>query len=235
MPHNRYFYPEDLAENALVTLSGEEGHHLVRVSRARLAEQIELVNGQGQLAKATIVSLSKQGAELSVDHVIQEDARPPVILALGISRMNHLEWIIEKGTELDATAFWLFPGRLSEKDSLSDNQQERLRHLAIAAMKQCGRWDLPTIELKSPLLQWTPISGTLLFGDLADDAPFIGDLSISFKPPVIWFIGPEKGFDETERAFLLNSMKAKGVRLHRNILRAETAPLVALSITKLIK
>ena len=146
--------------------------------------------------------------------------------------MNHLEWIIEKGTELNATAFWLFPGMLSEKDTLSDSQRDRAKHLAISAMKQCGRLDLPEIVIKPPLLQWSPLTGTLLFGDTAEDAPYLWDLPLP-KPlptPVIVFIGPEKGFDPKERAFLLNTMKASSMRLHPNILRTETAPLVALSL-----
>jgi 16S rRNA (uracil1498-N3)-methyltransferase len=150
--------------------------------------------------------------------------------------MNHLEWIIEKGTELNATEFWLFPGRLSEKGELSGNQQERLLHLALAAMKQCGRLDLPSIVLKPPLLQWGAIEGTLFFGDTAQEAPFLWEVPHlkPAKPPVVFFVGPEKGFDKKEHAHLTEGMGARGVRVHRNILRTETAPLTALSILQQI-
>jgi 16S rRNA (uracil1498-N3)-methyltransferase len=235
MPHNRYYCDASFLENQSLALSGDECHHLVRVLRAKHGDRLELVNGRGQLAYAIISDVKKHSAELQIEQVFQEStAKTPLILAMGIPRMNHLEWIIEKGTELNVTSFWLFPGLLSEKQDLSESQLTRTQHLAISAMKQCGRLDLPTIEIKPPLLKWTSMQGTLLFGDTSEDAPYFWELSLS-KPlpsPILWFIGPEKGLAPKERHFLLNTMKAKGVRLHRNILRTETAPLVALSLSQ---
>jgi 16S rRNA (uracil1498-N3)-methyltransferase len=233
MPHNRYYIDAPLQKDAAVALTGDEWHHLVRVLRARKGDTLELINGRGQLAEGVVSELKKHDAEITVTQILEEKGPPPpLILAQAIPRMNHLEWIIEKGTELNATSFWLFPGLLSEKDTLSDSQRSRLKHLAVSAMKQCGRLDLPEIVSKPPLLEWPPTEGTLLFGDTDTQAPYLWDLSLStpLPSPVILFIGPEKGFSQKERDFLLNHLNCKGVRLHPNILRAETAPLVALSL-----
>ncbi len=182
MPHNRFYLDAHFDENATLSLSGDEWHHL-RVLRSRQGEIVELINGRGQLAEAEIVALKKNDAELSICRITQEKAAPPpLILAQAIPRMSHLEWIIEKGTELNATAFWLFPGMLSEKETLSDSQQARLKGLCISAVKQCGRLDMPEIILKPPLVQWAPLEGTLLFGDTAEDAPYLWDTPIT-KPP----------------------------------------------------
>ncbi|MBS0604400.1 MAG: 16S rRNA (uracil(1498)-N(3))-methyltransferase [Verrucomicrobia bacterium] len=233
MPHNRYYIDSPLEKGATLSIEGEEWHHLTRVLRARVGDHVELVNGHGILAGAHVVELNKRDAGLSIQEVSSyESPPPPLILAQAIPRMNHLEWIIEKGTELNATSFWLFPGNLSEKDSFSQTQMARLKHLAVSAMKQCGRLDLPKIKILPPLAKWVPQEGTLLFGDTAESAPYLWDLKATspFKSPVILFIGPEKGFDSKERSFLLEQLHAKGVRLHKNILRAETAPLAALSL-----
>ncbi len=231
MPHNRYYLDATFDQNTTLSLSGDEWHHL-RVLRSRQGEIVELINGRGQLAEAQIVALKKNDAELSICRITQEKTPPPpLILAQAIPRMSHLEWIIEKGTELNATAFWLFPGMLSEKDTLSDSQQARLKGLCISAVKQCGRLDMPEIIAKPPLAKWSPLEGTLLFGDTAEDAPYLWNTPLP-KPhiaPIVIFIGPEKGLDPRERSFLLDTLKAKSVRLHRNILRAETAPLAALA------
>jgi 16S rRNA (uracil1498-N3)-methyltransferase len=233
MPHSRYYIDTPLQEQGTVILSDDEFHHLSRVLRARVGDLVELINGRGQLAEGRITELKKQAAELRVVRLFEEPPqKPPLILAQALTRMNHLEWIIEKGTELNVTAFWLFPGILSEKDQLSETQSARLKHLAISAMKQCGRLDLPTIELKPPLLKWTPLQGTLLFGNLSEDTPYLWKLPLK-KPlpaPVVLFIGPESGFDLREGEFLNNSLSANGIRLHSNTLRAETASLVALSL-----
>ena len=233
MPHDRYFLDAPLLLRHCYSLEENEWHHLVNVSRTKVGETVELVNGQGQLALAVVQELKKKSAELLIESVTCENSpKPPLILALAMPRRNHLEWIIEKGTELNVTSFWLFPGILSEKEQLSDSQRQRLHHLGVAAMKQCGRLDLPSIESKPPLLQFPPLEGTLLFGDTSSEAPYLWSLNLSRPPPlpIILFIGPERGFDPKEHTFLQQTLKAQGVRLHPNILRAETAPLVGLSL-----
>lgn len=233
MPHNRYYIDAALSENATFSLLGDEFHHLARVLRSREKDIVELINGKGQLALAEVAELKKNEAKLTICRIVEERSPPPqLILAQAIPRMNHLEWIIEKGTELNATSFWLFPGILSEKESLSDSQLARLQSLCISSMKQCGRLDLPHILLKPKLCQWPPMKGTLLFGDTASDAPYLWDLPLQkpLESPIIFFIGPEKGFCPKELSYLQNTLKASGMRLHPNILRAETAPLAALSL-----
>lgn len=231
MPHNRYYF--DGVLEGTVSLEGDEFHHLARVLRSNEGDCVELVNGKGTLCIAEVVDLGKHAVKLAVQQIVEErPAPPPLILAQAIPRMNHLEWIIEKGTELGATEFWLFPGLLSEKNTLSETQQKRLNHLCVSSMKQCGRLDLPQILFKPKLLEWKPVEGTMLFGDTAADAPYLWDVPLvrPLPSPVVLFIGPEKGFDPKEVGFLSQILKAQGVRLHPNILRAETAPLVALSL-----
>jgi 16S rRNA (uracil1498-N3)-methyltransferase len=231
MPHNRYYVDSPFQKETSVILDGDEFHHLARVSRAKSGDPVELVNGRGQLAQATIGTLNKRHAELKIDQVIEKPRqKAPLILAQALTRMNHLEWIIEKGTELDASTFWLFPGLLSDKDDLSETQTTRLKNLAISAMKQCGRLDLPSMEIKPPLLKWAPLEGTLLFGSTATEAPYLWDLKKPVDSPLIFFIGPESGFDQGETQFLQHTLQAKGIRLHSNILRAETAAITALSL-----
>ncbi len=233
MPHNRYYVDSPLQKQTAAILDGDEYHHLARVTRAKSGDPVELVNGRGQLAQATVCTLSKRQAELKIDQVIEKPRqKAPLVLAQALTRMNHLEWIIEKGTELDASAFWLFPGLLSDKEDLSETQTTRLKNLAVSAMKQCGRLDLPSIEIKPPLLKWALPEATLLFGSTAVDAPYLWDLALK-KPvasPIIVFIGPESGFDQREIHFLQHMLQAKGIRLNSNILRTETAAITALSL-----
>jgi 16S rRNA (uracil1498-N3)-methyltransferase len=234
MPHNRYYIDADFQEGKSVTISGDEWRHLIKVSRGRPGDVVELVNGKNALAEASVVELEKNQARLLVNTVVEKTPPPPLILAQAIPRMNHLEWIVEKATELGVTALWLFPGNLSEKSSLSGNNQERLKNLCIAAMKQCGRFDLPEIVLKPPLQKWQPPGGTFLFGDTAETAPYLWEAVTAVNSPLIVCIGPESGFDAQEVDFMKSTLGAQGVRLHPNILRAETAPLVALSLIQVL-
>lgn len=221
MPAERYYLDSPFL-SLTVTLEGDELHHLAHVMRAKEGDTVELVNGRGVLALAAIVSIQKSEAQLKINSMHQETKRPIVILAQAMTRQNHLEWIIEKGTELGVCAFWLFPGERSEKTEFNE---ERLKRLTISAMKQCGRLTLPALEKKPPLSAWKPIGGALYFGD-----PQSKDiLSKPSKEPAVFFIGPEKGFSPSEQEILRCILKARGIKLHDNILRTETASLVALS------
>jgi 16S rRNA (uracil1498-N3)-methyltransferase len=220
---------------SVVSVTDAELHHLI-VSRARAGRCVELINGTGKLARATIASIDKRQALLHID-TVEEHKRSckEIILAQSIPRMNHLEWIVEKGTELGCSSFWLFPGILSEKDALSDNQHSRLKHLILAAVKQCGRLDIPEVAFKPPIEQWAPFpSGTLLYADPSEDAPFLWDLDIHAAAPIILLIGPESGFHAREREHMVNTLQAYRVRLHPNILRTETAALAGISLIQTI-
>ena len=193
--------------------------------RAQTGDTIELINGKNSLATASLTSIGKKAATAHIDHVETHPPQgSPITLAIPFGISSKLELIIEKGCELGASHFHLYPADLSEKKSLSENQHRRLTLLLISAMKQCGRLDLPTLELKPPLSDWPPFKGRTLFGDTRTGAAPLA----SENTPTLVITGPEKGFSPDEINTLTTTLQATGVRLHANILRMETAPLVAL-------
>lgn len=228
MPSERFYVDADLSEGSQVSIVGTELHHLSHVMRVRIGEEVELVNGKGSLATGRLVSVDKKTAALEILSSTHTPIQPDrLILAIPLMRPAKLEWIIEKGTELGADAFWIYPAQFSDKDELSKNQTERLEHIAISAMKQCGRLDLPSIQLFNRFEGIFSSPYTYLFGDTRPNAPFLWEETLSNKP-IVFIVGPEKGFSNNELTIL--SRKGRGVRLHSHILRAETAPLAALSI-----
>jgi 16S rRNA (uracil1498-N3)-methyltransferase len=241
MPHNRYFIDVPLCLGNEVLLVGEEAHHLHRVMRKSEGDEVELINGLHQLGEATLVEIEKKGIRLRLTKVIEKKTfKPALIVCQAIPRFNRLENLVEKGTELGMTSLWLFPGQLGEKKNLSPTQWERLRSVAIAAIKQSGRLDLPSFVCRPALDQWTSLDLPAYFGDLASDAPpLLSELNkllknerqkpTAEKPSILFFIGPEAGLSESE-GDKLRSLQAQGVRLHSNVLRTDTASLAALSI-----
>jgi 16S rRNA (uracil1498-N3)-methyltransferase len=224
MPANRFFLEDPLTNPHL---SGEEFHHLKTVMRAKLGDTFEIVNGNGLLALAKIIQITNSSASFEI---IQKTEEPPpsvqLILAQAFLRPSLLDWVIEKGTELGATQFWLFPASLSEKKEITPNQLKRLHHLTLSALKQCGRLYLPTIEIKPPLSLWEKPKETLLFGSLDPHSKPFERIASS----IVIVIGPEKGFSHEEHQILEKKLGGVGVKLHTNTLRAETAALCALSL-----
>lgn len=230
MPAERFYIKTPFRDEQELTLEGDEFHHLAHVMRLNEGDEVELVNGQGFLAHATLLRREKKKALFSIQNVShEEEPSKTLILAQALPRINRLDFIIEKGTELGVTEFWLFPGQQSERKILTDHQIERLVGQTIAAMKQCGRLYLPSIQIKPSLDKWNEKpSIPTYFGDLSESAePFLKKHSP--KESCLFFIGPEAGFSEKEKGLMVQ-LGAMGVKLHQNILRTDTAALVALSL-----
>jgi len=231
MPAERYYIESELTKSDEVILEGLEFHHLTNVMRSKAGEKVEIVNGSGCLATATILHVEKKKAVLEIDELF--NAPKPahqVILAQAIPRLNRLDFIVEKGTELGMTELWLFPGDRSERKELSTSQIERLKSITVAALKQCGRLYLPQIMMKPALAKWPSAPISLYFGDLSPTAPLFSDLmGQKHDRNIIFCTGPESGFSENEAKKLIE-LGASGVKLHSHILRTDTASLAALTL-----
>jgi 16S rRNA (uracil1498-N3)-methyltransferase len=223
MPSERYYIDHALNAGDLVAVKDHEMQHLVKVMRTQIGEEVELVNGRGVLAHAMLESISKSEAKLSVQSRTDSKEDIPLIMAQALPRINRLDNLLEKCTELGATEFWLFPGERSERKELTDHQLERLQAVCIAAMKQCGRLFLPKIVMKEKLSQWEKTPYPLLFGDVSENASV---LSGQFKKGVIFATGPESGFTEHEMD-QLQRLGGQGVKLNKHILRTDTAAIAA--------
>ncbi len=231
MPKERYFVPQELILHKDISLEGTEMHHLVTVMRSRIGDVAELVNGRGACAQAKIVNVEKRRVTLNIEDLfISEKSTTEIILAQAIPKLNRLDFIIEKGTELGMTQIWLFPSERGEKKELSPTQLERLHHLSVAAMKQCGRLFLPLIKELPPLSKWQPAANPhpLYFGSLDPQAPLLLEtLAQSSSLNAIFCVGPESGFSPNEEKALIG-IGAIGTKLNNHILRTETAAIAAL-------
>lgn len=228
MPIDRYYLNSPLDAQNTVQIQGTELHHM-QVTRIRVGEQVELINGQGTLAVAELSTLNKKEAWLSILQV--SHAPKPgrnIILAQATPRINRLDFIVEKATELGMTELWLFPGELSERKSLSENQLERLQAQLISALKQCGRLWLPAFIQKPPLSQWSKLDCMCLYGDVNPAAPPLSHL-YSGGADVLFAVGPESGFTEREEA-ILRQLNFQGVKLNEAILRTDTAAIIAVGL-----
>lgn len=231
MPQERYYHPSELALGEELIIEGNEHHHLATVMRAAIEDKVEMINGKGTLAIAKIQSLEKKRTRLIVvESESFKKSSKEIILAQAIPRPNRLDFIIEKGTELGMSAIWLFPGQHSEKKEFSPTQQQRLEHLAIAAMKQCGRLYLPEIKFLPQLSKWEKFTIPLYYGSLSSDAPqFMKLLASASSESSIFCVGPESGLSQVEIE-ILETLGGHGVKLNQNILRTETAAIAAITL-----
>lgn len=226
MPHNRFFSQNALDVGQKVYLDEDESHHAIKVMRLSIGDKIEIVDGKGHLAIARAVLIEKKTVVCEILS-IETETEPPFkyIIAQGLLRHTSMELVCEKITELGAQALWIFSADLSEKETLSEHQIQRLYRHRLSALKQCGRLLLPEISFFSSLEELVRASPyPLFFGDIESGAPSLKEAIKEKK--AVFVVGPESGFSKKEEDLLKNH-GAQGVSLHPLILRAETASLAA--------
>jgi 16S rRNA (uracil1498-N3)-methyltransferase len=204
----------------------EERHHLQDVRRVREGDALELLDGRGGLARATVVAVGRHSLSLEVTEHLNQQRESPLHLALVLaipSQLSTVDDLLPGLVQLGLNRLTLVPtawgGRL-KKDG--DKYLRRLQTIAANALKQCGRTQLPELDLADSwqaLLKRERNQLELLFHP-ADQAPALPSQTQS----VVLWIGPEGGFTPEEVA----EAQAAGIQTRGfgpRILKLETAAL----------
>jgi 16S rRNA (uracil1498-N3)-methyltransferase len=215
----------------LTELSGSEAHHLISVLRMSKGDTVELFDGEGTLASATIVDSGKKRSVLQIDNI---ETHPralqyKIIIAASIARGDRFSWLIGKLTELGVDRICPVIYEKTIKLPGSPTIQERWRNIAVSAAKQSRRIFVPQIDEPSPLTHVLKVlkedypDANFLLGNPAKNIPSVFT-HFPVSTDMVAFVGPEAGFTETEHK-LLGSHGAQPVRLTVTTLRVETAAL----------
>jgi 16S rRNA (uracil1498-N3)-methyltransferase len=239
----RFFLPARQIEGRRATITGVELNHLRRVLRLRPQDRVVVFDDAGCEHEGIIRSLSEDRGEIDIIRSYQVNNESPLktTLALGLTKGEKMDWVVEKATELGVHTVVPFVSsytipKLNERKMAQ--RSERWQKIALSAAKQCGRVRIPEImaltdfrDLLEPvwrdalrLLFWEKECQRGLF-ELKETRTSIGE--------VVLMIGPEGGFSAPEAALALEH-GFKPVRLGPRILRAETAAVAALSAVQLL-
>jgi 16S rRNA (uracil1498-N3)-methyltransferase len=228
MPCNRFFV-KDLSCSYL-KIEEAEFHHLKHVMRLKEGEEIELIDGMGTLAMAKIEKLERSLANVQILSKKIEPKKPAItFLAMANPKFSHLEFAIEKATEIGIDTLIFFPSMRSEKISWSDAQKERLKSILISAIKQSGRLYLPEVIYLEKIENLQDFQIQKFFCHLLEPRKKVDHLTFKNNPTCL-IVGPEKGFAIEDVEILENKIKAKPITLGKNILRMETASIVAATL-----
>ncbi|HET6668696.1 MAG TPA: 16S rRNA (uracil(1498)-N(3))-methyltransferase [Pyrinomonadaceae bacterium] len=239
----RFFLPTGQIEDHRATITGVELNHLRRVLRLRPQDRVVVFDDAGCEHEGIIRSLSEDRGEIEIIRSYQVNNESPLktTLALGLTKGEKMDWVVEKATELGVHTIVPFRSdytipKLNERKMAQ--RSERWQKIALSAAKQCGRVRIPEIlalsEFCDLLETVSPDALRLLFwekereqrlSDLKEARTTIGE--------VVVMIGPEGGFSAHEAALALGQ-GFKAVRLGPRILRAETAAVAALSAIQLL-
>jgi 16S rRNA (uracil1498-N3)-methyltransferase len=240
----RRWIAEDWDE-ATATLTGAQADHLIRVLRVEPGEEADVVAG-GKVFHSVVAAISDAGPgaspEVRFNLVSEIESEPslPVTLVMSIFKFDHMEWAIEKATELGVATIVPVIARRTEKhlSQAAAKRVERWRRIAHEASQQSRRSDVPSILDPVKLADRVKAASsagrfvlaeqersTTLSAALRDAIAAAG----ADAPVIELAIGPEGGWAPDEEA-LFDAEGWQAVSLGPRILRAETAAITALAV-----
>jgi 16S rRNA (uracil1498-N3)-methyltransferase len=234
----RLYCPTRLSFGQALALPPGPARH-VQVLRLQPGEEVTLFNGEGGQWRAVIERIGRSDVDVRVTahEDIERESAVAVHLAIGIPANERMDWLVEKATELGAASIQpLVTARaiLRVAGERAQKKKEHWQAIAAAACEQSGRNRLPAVPEPAGLADWLAQStGEPRFVlSLAADAQPHSKAMLRGRDSCTLLSGPEGGLEPREQ----EAAVAAGfvpVSLGPRVLRAETAPLAALSLLTL--
>ena len=226
MSNIRLFFPESLSLNLISKLDKSQSHYLSKVMRINIGQSFSLFNQSGEW-EAKIKEINKGIVEFSIIKKLRSTNNEREIwLAFSPIKLNYLNLMIQKATELGVTRFIPI---LTERTIVRKLNDKRLNKIIIEASEQSNRLKVPKLEKILKLNEFLKLNQNtnIIFGDLNTD-----NSKINFKSSdqICILIGPEGDFTVKERENILKLKKLIPLKINQNILRSETAAISMISI-----
>jgi 16S rRNA (uracil1498-N3)-methyltransferase len=224
---------EDLATGVEVKLHPQQTNYLVNVLRLGAGAPVLLFNGRDGEFSSSLSASSRKSASLIVGARTRVHETPPDVDYL-FAPLKHarLDYIAQKAVEMGARRLWPV---ITRHTQVARVNLERLRANAIEACEQCGViWipEIPPLQSLAEALEGWPAERLLVFCDEEAEpaSPLEALEGAGAAGGVGLLIGPEGGFDDSERAAILSMPRVLRLSLGPRILRADTAAVAALAL-----
>ena len=240
---HRFFLPPEQCQSSSLLLTGREAHHAVRVLRLRRGDEVTVLDGAGSEIFCTVQDSGKDSVPLAVTQKNLTPQHPfQITLLQAVPKGKLLESIIQKAVELGVPRVVpLLTERVVTRleGGNAANKAEKLQHIAIEAIKQCGATWLPQIETPMSPAEFLargekfelPLIASLQPGSRNAREYFQAFQTEHKRKPAsvsIW-VGPEGDFTADE-VRMIQAGGALPISLGRLVLRVETAATYCLSI-----
>ena len=236
-----FYVPPSQIRIDIATITDSEHHHLHNVLRITPGETVQIIDGQGNVYTAEVRNISTKNASSEtriLSHEFHASVLPLMTLFQGLPKNDKMEMILQKTTEIGVTQ--IVPLRTEHAlQKPSQNRYERWHRVVIAATKQCKRAWLPELcepqTFETSLAQPEKFSRCLILNPQTEQEllPTQHIKAVLRETPqataIAFFVGPEGGFSNQEVATAVEN-GCIPVTLGTNILRTETAAIVAVAV-----
>lgn len=227
MTLHRVYVPNLASFDGSGLIRGDEAHHAVRVKRVSAGDALELLDGQGKVARALVEATDRDRdgwlVRVRVESVRQlSETLPAIEVWSGVPKGDRVEDMVDALSQAGASAWAALRCERSVVEPRA-GKRERLARRAEEASKQSGRpWLMRLLEGGSVE---DALDGTrVVFADANGHAyQASGDTRIRI------LIGPEGGWSDRERG-MARERGAQFARFGPHAMRIETAALAACAI-----
>lgn len=231
MTRRRWIADEVHGDTALLT--GEHAEHLIRVLRAEVGQEFDIATSTAvRRGKITLISPGRVEFALGAEVGTRPSAH--ITLALAVFKFDRMEWAIEKCTEIGVERIVpVVAGRTdAHLAAAASKRSERWQRISRQAAEQSRRASPPAmaapLEFKELLRMDFPHATRVVLAETGGNKP-LRDLLPPCGGEAVLAIGPEGGWTSDELRMFSESGWA-AASLGNNILRAETAAIVAVAL-----
>lgn len=222
------------AKNKNLELEDSDYHHIKNVMRMKTGDIIRVVYDDVTY-DCRLTNVSNKSLFEVISKSIKENDNLIIDVAFSLIKEQKLNYLLQKTTELGVSK--LIP--LNTKRSIvkiekkkEESKIERWKKICKEASEQSFRTFVPEISFVLTLQELIKQDYELkLFCSLNKNTENIKKVLQKNKKcvKILLVVGPEGGFDSIEEEYLLENGFIS-VSLGKNVLRSETAPVVALSM-----
>jgi len=224
----RRWIADEVSDNRAF-LTGDHADHLVRVLRARVGQEFDIVT-RGIARLGRIASIAEGRVEFELGEEIPSSTTANITLILSIFKFDRMEWAIEKCTELGVSRIFPLIARRTESHltSAAAKRIERWRRIAMQAAEQSRRMSPPEIADPIKLRQAVVLPGNprIVLAESEQETRLRDLIHPGAVAETLLAIGPEGGWTQDELELFSNNGWASST-LGPTILRAETAAIAA--------
>ena len=231
-----WFFIDSEINSEKFNIEGENARHISKSLRMKKGEELTLVTPEGIQHDCVIEESSGElvGVKVSDSKPCENEPDTEAVLYQALPKGDKMERIIQKCVELGIKRIVPFISARCvsrpDKKSLA-KKQIRWNKIAREAAQQSRRGIIPevreTLSFKEAVADSKNNDMNLIFYELGGKS--IRTILKNRPKSVGFFVGSEGGFEEKEVELALeNGIEA--ATLGKRILRAETAPIAALSI-----
>lgn len=216
-------------------ITGEDALHITKSLRMSVGEVLTLCDSNKNEHVCKIEHINSEGVLVRICTTEECTHEPSIRVTLyfALTKGDKPETVIQKCVELGVSQIVpVLTDRCVSRPNRASADKKSIRYnkIALQAAMQSRRGIIPKVkplkDLKAVLPELSSFDKIILFYEGGGEP--LRSLITPEDKNIAIFIGPEGGFEEREVELLIQN-GAKTATLGKRILRAETAPLAALS------